>query len=69
MNCRHLAILGIWSLMVMVVVGILMLPLMGNCAGNEVCERNDNRYFWTIVGSAFLIYWTVFIVLVRRWNR
>ena len=53
----------------MVVVGILMLPLMGNCAGNEVCESNDNRYFWTIVGPAFLIYWAVFVVLIRRWNR
>ena len=69
MKAGHLAILFAWSLLVMVAVGIMLLPLMGNCEGNEACIRNGSRYAGIVIGTGFVIYWAVFIALVRRWNR
>ena len=69
MKLRHVAILGGWSVAVMIVTGILLLPLIGDCFGDPSCERNSNVYFWSVVGPAFVIYWLVFIGLIRRWSR
>jgi hypothetical protein len=69
-NWRHLAILAGWSLIVMLVVGALLFPIaLGDCFDNEACKRTTNRDFTIVAGSGFVVYWLVFIVLVRKWTR
>jgi quinol-cytochrome oxidoreductase complex cytochrome b subunit len=63
------AILLAWTLFVILVTGAaLFFFTYGDC-DSEACSRIVNRNFAIIAGSAFVIYWLVFLALVRRWNR
>jgi hypothetical protein len=66
---KHAAILLVWSAFVTLIVLVLLLPTFGDCFDDQACIRNTNRYFWIVVGPAFIIYWTIFILLIRKWNR
>jgi hypothetical protein len=67
---RHLAILAVWTFLVMLVTGAaLFLFTYGDCFDNEACQRTMNRNFGTIMAIAFIVYWAVFIAFIRRWNR
>jgi len=48
---------------------LLFVFIFGDCFDNEVCRRAANRNFMVIAGGAFVVYWAVFIALVRKWNR
>ena len=70
MNFRHFAILALWTAIVLVVTGtLLFLFTFGDCVDNQMCRNATNRNFALIAGSTFVVYWIVFIALVRRWNR
>jgi quinol-cytochrome oxidoreductase complex cytochrome b subunit len=69
-NGRNFAILVAWTLLVIVVTGAaLFLFTYGDCFDNEGCKRVTNRNAWIVIGSGFVVYWLVFITLVRKWNR
>jgi hypothetical protein len=66
----HFAILAIGTFVVLFVTGaILFLFTFGDCFESDVCSRAANRNFAVIAGTGFVVYWTVFIALIRKWNR
>ena len=70
MKVRHFAILASWTLLVMLVTGAaLFLFTYGDCFDNLDCQHTVNRNFGVISGIGFVVYWAVFIALIRRWNR
>ena len=70
MKFRHVAILVAWTLLVMIVTGAaLFVFTYGDCFDNAACVRTTNRIFWSILGIAALVYWTVTLLLARKWNR
>jgi hypothetical protein len=69
-NARHFAILAAWTLCVIVVTSsALFVFTYGDCFDSEACRRVTSRNGWIVIGTAFVVYWLVFIVLVRKWNR
>jgi hypothetical protein len=70
MNFRHFTILAVWTVGVLVVTGaLLFLFTYGDCFDNDLCSRATNRSFIVIAGIGFVVYWAVFVALVRKWNR
>ena len=70
MNLRHFGVLALWTVVVLFATGaLLFLFTFGDCFDNEICRRATNRNFTVIAGGAFVVYWAVFIALVRKWNR
>jgi hypothetical protein len=47
----------------------LFLFTYGDCFDNVDCQHTVNRNFGVISGIGFVVYWAVFIALIRRWNR
>jgi len=69
-NFRHFTILAAWTVIALTATGALVfLFTFGDCFDSEVCKRTTNRNFTVIAGGAFVVYWAVFIALVRKWNR
>jgi hypothetical protein len=69
-KARHGAILVAWTLAVILMTGAaLFVFTYGDCFGNEACQRVTNRNFALIAGAGFVLYWLVFVALVRNWNR
>ena len=70
MKFKHVAILAAWSVFVTLVTYDLLFPVVSHCSlSDQACIRTNNRQYWIVVGSAFVIYWTVFVLLIRKWNR
>ena len=70
MKFKNVAILAAWSVFVTLVAYDLLFPLVSHCSlDDQACIRTNNRQYWIVVGSAFVIYWTVFVLLIRKWNR
>jgi hypothetical protein len=70
LTVTRVAVLAIWSIVVMFVTGIVLFYFtFGDCFDVQACKANTNRNFALIAGSGFVIYWAVFIALVRRWSR
>ena len=70
MSLKHFAILAVWTVVVLFVTGALSFFFTyGDCFDNQSCSRLTNQNFALIAGIAFVLYWAVFIALIRRWNR
>ena len=70
MSLRHFGALALWTVVVLLATGALLFVfIFGDCFDNEVCRRAANRNFMVIAGGAFVVYWAMFIALVRKWNR
>ena len=70
MNIKQFAILAAWTAAVLIVTGaLLFLFTYGDCSDNQACIRTTNQNFFVIAGTGFVVYWAVFIALIRRWNR
>jgi hypothetical protein len=69
-SVRHFVILATWTVVALVVTGaLLFLFTYGDCFENVECSRYVNRTSSLIGGAGFVVYWAVFIALIRRWNR
>jgi hypothetical protein len=69
-SIKHFAVLAVWTVIVLFVTGALLFWFTyGDCFDNQACIRSTNRNFRVIAGIGFVVYWTVFIALIRRWNR
>jgi hypothetical protein len=69
-KARHAAILVAWTVVVILAAGAaLFIFTYGDCFENESCKQVANRNFALIAGTSFVLYWLVFIALVRKWNR
>jgi hypothetical protein len=67
---RRFAILVAWTVAVILITGAaLFVFTYGDCFENEACKRVTNRIFALIAGTGFVLYWVVFVALVRKWNR
>ncbi|MDP3907488.1 hypothetical protein [Novosphingobium sp.] len=70
MNVRHFLIFTAWSVFCIVLTGALLFVFTyGDCFDNPLCTSGANRNFWLIIGSAFVAYWAVSLILFRRWSR
>jgi hypothetical protein len=70
MTVARAAVLIAWSVFVLLVVGWLMfLYTFGDCGSETACRTYKNGASSVIIGSGFVVYWAVFIVLIRRWSR
>ena len=70
MNLRRFAILVTWTIAVILITGVaLFVFTYGDCLGDAACTRVTNRNFALIGGTGFVLYWVVFVALVRNWNR
>jgi Co/Zn/Cd efflux system component len=69
-SLRRLAILVAWTFAVILITGAaLFLFTYGDCFENETCKRATNRNFLVVAGAGFVLYWVVFLALVRKWTR
>ena len=70
MKLRHGVILVAWTLFVVAITGALFfIATYGDCFDNAACVRTTNRNGWLILGISFVVYWTVALLLARKWNR
>jgi hypothetical protein len=70
MKFRHGVILVVWTLFVLVVTGTALFMLTyGDCFDNATCTSTTNRNGWLVIGISFVVYWTVTLLLARKWNR
>jgi len=69
-SIKHFGILALWTAFVLLVTcALLFLFTYGDCFDNEACTHYANRASMLIMGAGFVVYWVVFIALIRRWNR
>ena len=70
MKFRRGVILVAWTLFVLAVTGAaLFIFTYGDCSDNAACIRTTNRNGWLVIGTSFVVYWTVALLLARKWNR
>ena len=70
MKARHVTILVAWTAFVILTTGAaLFVFTYGDCFDNESCKQVTNRNFALVAGTGFVLYWVVFVALVRKWNR
>ena len=70
MNFRRGFILVAWTFFVILATGAtLFVYTYGDCLDEENCGILSNRHVLLIGGIGFVLYWAVFIALVRRWSR
>ena len=70
LSLKRVTLLITWTIFTCLVTGALMfLYTFGDCAGVMACQTFKNRTGGGIVGASFVLYWAVFIMLLRRWSR
>jgi hypothetical protein len=70
LEVRHFVILAVWTVVVLLVTGaFLFVFTYGDCFGDAICRHVANRNLTIIAGTGFVVYWAVFIALIRKWNR
>lgn len=70
MKARHVAILVAWTVFVILVTGTALFAFTyGDCFDDASCKQVAHRNFAMVAGTGFVLYWLVFLALVRKWNR
>ena len=70
MKFRHGVILVVWTLAVLSVTGAAFFVFTyGDCFDDQACVRGQNLRGWLVLGTSFVVYWTVTLALAKKWNR
>ena len=63
-------VLVAWTAFVVLLTGVALVFFnYGPCGADGLCFGTTSRNGLLILAIAFVVYWTVFLALVRRWNR
>lgn len=70
MKFEHVAHLIAWTITVLLIVGFFVIAFtLGDCMDVQACATSKNRAVSITLGIGFVVYWAVFIGLIRRWSR